>query len=78
MFYTKALTFTNFTIATSALCFQVFALYPWHNKLNDEFKRLKEEHKQLLLQFHELKLSKLGEIDNKLNKILIEVETKNN
>lgn len=78
MFYTKALTFTNFTIATTALCFQVFALYPWHNKLDDEFKRLKEEHKQLLLQFHELKLSKLGEIDNKLNKILIEVETKNN
>jgi hypothetical protein len=77
MFYTKALTFTNFTIATTALCFQVFALYPWHNKLDDEFKRLKEEHKQLLLQFHELKLSKLGEIDNKLNKILIEVETKN-
>lgn len=33
----------------------------------DEFKRLKEE----------LKLSKLGEIDNKLNKILIEIETKN-
>lgn len=78
MFYTKALTFTNFTIATTALCFQVFALYPWHNKLDDEFKRLKEEHKQLLLQFHELKLSKLGEIDNKLNKILIEIETKNN
>ena len=78
MFYTKALTFTNFTIATTALCFQVFALYPWHNKIDDEFKRLKEEHKQLLLQFHELKLSKLGEIDNKLNKILIEVETKNN
>jgi hypothetical protein len=78
MFYTKALTFTNFTIATTALCFQVFALYPWHNKLDDEFKKLKEEHKQLLLQFHELKLSKLGEIDNKLNKILIEVETKNN
>ncbi|KAI7871109.1 hypothetical protein K492DRAFT_139165 [Lichtheimia hyalospora FSU 10163] len=77
MFYTKALTFTNFTIATTALCFQVFALYPWHNKLDDEFKRLKEEHKQLLLQFHELKLSKLGEINNKLNKILIEVETKN-
>jgi hypothetical protein len=78
MFYTKALTFTNFTIATTALCFQVFALYPWHNKLDDEFKKLKEEHKQLLLQFHELKLSKLGEIDNKLSKILIEVETKNN
>lgn len=59
MFYTKALTFTNFTIATTALCFQVFDLYPWHNKLDDELKRLKEEHKKLLLQFHELKLSKL-------------------
>jgi hypothetical protein len=77
MFSTKILTFTNFTIATSALCFQIFALYPWHNQLDKEFKKLKEEHKQLLLQFHELKLSKLGQIDNKLDKILIELENKN-
>ena len=76
MFNTKVLTFTNFTIATSALCFQMFALYPWHNQLDKEFKKLKEEHKQLLLEFHELKLSKLNEIDNKLDKILMNIESK--
>lgn len=76
MFNTKVLTFTNFTIATSALCFQMFALYPWHNQLDKEFKKLKEEYKQLLLEFHELKLSKLNEIDNKLDKILINIESK--
>jgi hypothetical protein len=76
MFYTKVLTLTNFTIATAALSFQVFALYPWHNKLDDEFKKLKEEHKQLLLEFHQLKLSKLGEIDHKLDKILVGLESR--
>jgi hypothetical protein len=70
MLYTKALTLTNFAIASTALGFQVFALYPWHTKLDSEFKKLKEEHRQLLLQFHELKLSKMGEIDDKLDKIL--------
>jgi hypothetical protein len=54
----------------------MFALYPWHNQLDKEFKKLKEEHKQLLLEFHELKLSKLNEIDNKLDKILINIESK--
>jgi hypothetical protein len=76
MMYTKALTFTNFTIATTALGFQVFMLYPWHNQLDKEFKILKEEHKQLLLEFHKLKLTKLDEIDNKLNKILTKIESK--
>lgn len=75
MLYTKLISFTNFTIATSALCFQVFALYAWHNELDREFKKLKEDHKQLLLEFHELKLSKLNEIDNKLDKILINIES---
>lgn len=75
MLYTKLISFTNFIIATSALCFQVFALYPWHNELDREFKKLKEDHKQLLLEFHELKLSKLNEIDNKLDKILINIES---
>ncbi len=76
MIYTKLISFTNFTIATSALCFQVFALYPWHNELDREFKKLNEEHKQLLLEFHKLKLSKLNGIDNKLDKILINIESR--
>lgn len=71
MNYTKALTLTNFVIATTALSFQVFVLYPWHKKLDNEFKKIKEEHKHLLFEFHELKL---GKIDNKLDNILLEIQ----
>ncbi|KAF8857385.1 hypothetical protein BDZ45DRAFT_623867 [Acephala macrosclerotiorum] len=35
---------TNFVIASSALAFQVFVLYPWHEKLDEDFKNLKKEH----------------------------------
>ncbi|CAO3626305.1 unnamed protein product [Cunninghamella echinulata] len=76
MVYNKALPFINFTIASTALGFQVFMLYPWHNQLDDEFKKLKQEHKQLLLDFHQLKLSRLNEIDTKLNHILEKIDTK--
>ncbi|EME88867.1 uncharacterized protein MYCFIDRAFT_181367 [Pseudocercospora fijiensis CIRAD86] len=34
---------TNFCIASSALAFQVFVLYPWHRKLDREFEGLKRE-----------------------------------
>ncbi|KAI5360717.1 hypothetical protein Slin15195_G086330 [Septoria linicola] len=39
---------TNFLIASSALGFQVFVLYPWHNKLDDDFTALKKENVRLL------------------------------
>lgn len=39
---------TNFCIATSALAFQVFVLYPWHNKLDDDFAELKRENLRLM------------------------------
>lgn len=34
---------TNFLIATSALGFQVFVLYPWHQELDIEFKHVRQE-----------------------------------
>ncbi|CAO3617917.1 unnamed protein product [Cunninghamella blakesleeana] len=74
-FFTRAITITNFTIATTALGFQVFVLYPWHTQLDDEFKKLKQEHKQLLSDFHQLKLNKLNDIENKLNQILVKMES---
>jgi hypothetical protein len=32
----------NFFISSSGLLFQISALYPWHNKLDDKFKKLED------------------------------------
>ncbi len=45
MIITRAFSLTNFLIATSALCFQVGILYPWHHELDQEFKELKMEYR---------------------------------
>ncbi|KAL4987364.1 hypothetical protein BDW68DRAFT_161338 [Aspergillus falconensis] len=47
---TRGISLVNFTVASSALAFQVFVLYPWHNQLDDEFKALKHEHLRVLRQ----------------------------
>ena len=54
MLITRGFSLTNFVIATSALCFQVFVLYPWHHQLDADFEELKEEH---------LRLMRKGEVD---------------
>ncbi|KAI1358576.1 mitochondrial phosphate carrier protein [Xylaria arbuscula] len=48
MFITRAISFTNFFVATSALGFQVCVLYPWHKQLDDDFEALKKEHMRVL------------------------------
>lgn len=53
---------TNFAIATSALAFQVFVLYPWHNKLDQDFKELKEENIRLLQKVEVGRSEQLKEI----------------
>jgi hypothetical protein len=50
---------TNFFIATSALMFQVFVLYPWHKRLDDDFDTLKKEHLSLV---QELKLARTADM----------------
>ncbi|PTU20459.1 hypothetical protein P175DRAFT_0217410 [Aspergillus ochraceoroseus IBT 24754] len=50
MFITRGISLVNFTVASSALAFQVFVLYPWHNQLDEEFKSLKTEHRRVLRQ----------------------------
>jgi hypothetical protein len=45
---TRAISLTNFVVASSALCFQVFVLYPWHKELDAGFEDLKKEHLKLL------------------------------
>jgi solute carrier family 25 phosphate transporter 3 len=48
MFVTRAISFTNFFVATSALGFQVCVLYPWHKQLDADFEALKTEHLRVL------------------------------
>jgi hypothetical protein len=48
MLITRGISLVNFTVASSALAFQVFVLYPWHNQLDHEFKALKMEHLRVL------------------------------
>ena len=45
---TRTFSLTNFLIGTSALSFQVFVLFPWHEKLEHEFLALKADHARLL------------------------------
>ena len=48
MIVTRAISVTNFLVASSALGFQVFVLYPWHKELDDRFSELKQEHLKVL------------------------------
>ncbi|KAJ4247788.1 hypothetical protein NW762_012997 [Fusarium torreyae] len=48
MIITRALSVTNFVVASSALSFQVGVLYPWHKQLDDDFEALKREHLRVL------------------------------
>ncbi|KAI0974149.1 hypothetical protein F4678DRAFT_424771 [Xylaria arbuscula] len=48
MIITRAISLTNFLVATSALGFQVCVLYPWHKQLDDDFEKLKREHLRVL------------------------------
>lgn len=60
------LPYLNFTVATSALGFQVGVLYPWHEELDAEFKKLKAEHTEQLETYHRLKLDRLEELEKRL------------
>lgn len=47
MLLTRAISMTNFLVASSALGFQVFVLYPWHIELDERFEELRKEHIRL-------------------------------
>ncbi|KAI0131387.1 mitochondrial phosphate carrier protein [Daldinia grandis] len=48
MIITRFISLTNFAVASSALGFQVFVLYPWHIQLDNSFEELKKEHLRVL------------------------------
>ncbi|PYH40226.1 uncharacterized protein BP01DRAFT_308835 [Aspergillus saccharolyticus JOP 1030-1] len=66
MLITRGFSLTNFVIASSALCFQVCVLYPWHEKLEDDFKELKKEHLRLLQENEENRVRELQSIKDHL------------
>jgi hypothetical protein len=43
MVVARRFSIVNFAIASSALYFQVFVLYPWHEKLDEDFRKLRQE-----------------------------------
>jgi hypothetical protein len=69
MIFTRGVSLTNFVIATSALGFQVFVLYPWHKRLDEDFEQLKDEHLRVLHHGEEVRLGELKGINEQLNKL---------
>lgn len=66
MIITRGFSLTNFIIASSAFGFQVCVLYPWHHKLEDEFKKLKTEHLRLLQECEGSRILELRSISEQL------------
>ncbi|CAG8339193.1 unnamed protein product [Penicillium salamii] len=62
MIITRGFSLTNFVIASSAFCFQVCVLYPWHHRLDEEFQHLKAEHLRLLKEGEDDRLKELRSI----------------
>ncbi|KAI9743869.1 MAG: hypothetical protein M1818_002603 [Claussenomyces sp. TS43310] len=60
------LPYLNFGVASSALLFQTTMLYPWHEELDAEFKKLKQEHVRQLQIYHEVKLKKLEDLEKRV------------
>lgn len=50
MIVTRAISVTSFTVASTALAFQVFVLYPWHKELDESFEKLRVENMRVLDQ----------------------------
>lgn len=62
MIVTRVISLTNFIVASSALGFQVFVLYPWHKQLDDGFEALKKEHLRVLQSLNHMQQGKESKI----------------
>ncbi|EZF46823.1 hypothetical protein H103_00270, partial [Trichophyton rubrum CBS 288.86] len=71
MIFTRGISLTNFFVASSALCFQVFVLYPWHKQLDEAFEDLKKEHLRVL----NTEASRIDEL-KKLQNQLVDLQEK--
>ncbi|PWY74245.1 hypothetical protein BO83DRAFT_378300 [Aspergillus eucalypticola CBS 122712] len=66
MIVTRGISLTNFVVASSALAFQVFVLYPWHKQLDDGFEALKKEHLRVLKSLEQLQQDSRKQLDKRL------------
>jgi len=69
MLIARRFSITNFAIATSALAFQVFVLYPWHEKLDEDFKELRQENRRLMQEMEKGRLTELKEIKETFSRL---------
>jgi aminopeptidase-like protein len=75
-FLRKFLPIVNFAIATAALGFQVFVLYPWHHQLEEDFKELQHQQETKLEEYHQLKMQTIKNIEDNLVKLTVNKEEK--
>ncbi|KAF1969468.1 hypothetical protein BU23DRAFT_477045 [Bimuria novae-zelandiae CBS 107.79] len=69
MLITRGFSLTNFVIGSSALCFQIFVLYPWHEKLEVEFNAMTKAHERMLREETERHRQELAGIREELRKL---------
>jgi len=67
MLIARRFSLTNFFIATTALGFQVFVLYPWHKTLDEDFQELRKETFKVLREGEKARLKELGEIKEQIS-----------
>lgn len=65
-FVRKVLPYINFVVASSALAFQYFVLYPWHKELDNDFQKMKEDQHVTLEDYHLRKIKRLEEIEKNI------------
>lgn len=56
------------SVAVTALIFQTCVLYPWHEQLDHEMQRMREEQKDMLRVYHESKLKRFDELERRIVK----------
>ncbi|KAI8072752.1 hypothetical protein BC940DRAFT_123167 [Gongronella butleri] len=69
------LTFFNTAVGLTALSVQVFLLYPWHEDLDKEFKKLKAEHSAEIARLKSHKEDSNDRIHAKLDEIMTKLES---
>jgi transcription termination factor NusB len=62
----RVIPYVNFFVASSALCFQFFVLYPWHLELDNDFRKMQEDQHVTLEEYHQKKIKRLEEIEKNI------------
>lgn len=65
-FVRRVIPYVNFVVASSALCFQFFVLYPWHIELDNDFQKMKDDNHATLEEYHQAKIKRLEKIEKSI------------